>query len=64
MSLERKGEWRSVSVDRNSTSYTLYIDCRKDYDVAVTSRSEYKESALSDSQVWNFKTDGGNDVMV
>lgn len=60
MSLERKGEWHSVIVDRNVTSYTLHVNCGKEYDVAVTSRSGNKENNLSDSKIWNFKTAGGN----
>ncbi|XP_078365914.1 uncharacterized protein LOC144650130 [Oculina patagonica] len=64
MSLERKGEWHSVIVDRNVTSYTLRVNCGKEYDVAVTSRSGNKENNLSDSKIWNFKTAGGVSVVV
>ena len=62
MPLDRKGKWHSVTLHRNVTSYTLHVNCRKEYDVAVTSRSEYQESSLSDSKIWNFKTEG-NDVL-
>lgn len=60
MSLGRKTNWHSIAVDRNDTTYTLQLSCGKEYDVAVTSRSAYKESNFSDSNIWNFKTGGGN----
>lgn len=60
MSLERKGGWHSFTLNRNVTSYTLLVSCGKEYDVAVTSLSGNKESNLSDSKIWNIKTEGGN----
>ena len=56
----RKSKWQSITVNRNITSCTLQLKCRKEYDVAVTSLRGYKESAFSDSKIWNFKTGGGN----
>ncbi|XP_078368380.1 uncharacterized protein LOC144652235 [Oculina patagonica] len=61
MPLKIKGKWHSVTMDRNATSYTLQVNCRKEYDVAVTSRTVNKESTLSDSKIWNFETEGDND---
>ena len=45
-------------VKSNTTSHTLYIDCFKEYQVAVTSLNAHGESDLSHSRVWNFKTGG------
>ncbi|XP_068751010.1 uncharacterized protein [Montipora capricornis] len=56
--LEVKSNWHSVTVNRNETSYMLHLNCRKEYDVAVTSWSGHSESNLSDSKIWNFKTGG------
>ena len=56
-----KSKWHSqVTVNRNTTSYTLHLNCRKEYDIAVTSLNANTESALNDSKIWNFKTGGGN----
>ncbi|KAL9976606.1 hypothetical protein ACROYT_G013927 [Oculina patagonica] len=49
-------KWHSVSVNRNTTSYTLHLNCGSEYDVAVTSASGYGESLLKESKIWNFKT--------
>lgn len=51
-----KSKWHSVPVNRNATSYMLHLNCDKEYDVAITSRSGYEESNLSESKIWNFKT--------
>ena len=52
--------WNSVNVSRNATSYTLHlINCTKKYEIALTSFNGYKESALSESKRWKFKTGGG-----
>ncbi|XP_068740133.1 platelet-derived growth factor receptor alpha-like [Montipora capricornis] len=59
ISLKAKSNWHSVTVNRNETSYMLHLNCRKEYDVAVTSLSGHSESNLSDSKIWNFKTGGG-----
>lgn len=56
----RKSKWYSVAVNGNTTSYTLQLKCRNEYDVAVTSLSGYKESAFNESKIWNFKTRGGD----
>ncbi|KAJ7385283.1 hypothetical protein OS493_016354 [Desmophyllum pertusum] len=54
-----KSKWHSpVTVNRNTTSYTLHLNCRKEYDIAVTSLNANTESALNDSKIWNFKTGG------
>ena len=60
MSNGTKSEWHSVTLNRNTTSYVLHLKCFKEYDVAVTSRSGYEESNLSESKIWNFKTVRGN----
>ncbi len=57
-------KWHSVSVGRNTTSYTLHLKCGSGYDVAVTSLSGYGESSLNESKIWNFKTSGGSDSTV
>ncbi len=57
-------KWHSVTVNRNATSYTLHLNCRSEYNVAVTSLSGYGESSLNESKIWNFKTSGGNDSTV
>jgi len=59
LSPEKKSKWRSVTVNRNTTSFTLKLNCTNEYDVAVTSLGEYWQSALNDSTIWNFKTAGG-----
>ena len=45
-------------VKSNTTCHTLYLDCFKEYQVAVTSLNAHGESDLSHSRVWNFKTGG------
>ena len=52
--------WQSVTVNGNSNSHTLQLKCNKNYDVAVTSLSGYKESDFNDSKIWKFKTQGGD----
>jgi len=59
MSPAKKSEWRSITVNRNATSFTLQLKCKNEYDIAVTSISKYWQSALNDSKIWNFKTEGG-----
>ena len=56
MSHGMKSQWQSVTVNRNITSYMLHLNCDKEYDVAITSRSGYEESNFSESKIWNFKT--------
>ena len=55
----KKREWLSIIVNRNATSFTLQLNCKNEYDIAITSVGEYWQSALSDSKIWNFKTGGG-----
>ena len=55
----KKSKWRSITVNRNATSFTLQLNCKNEYDIAVTSVGEYWQSALNDSKIWNFKTGGG-----
>ena len=55
-----KGEWKSVTVNSNATSYTLHLHCWKEYEMAVVAANSYGDNALNESQVWNFKTQGGN----
>ena len=59
MSPWNKSKWRSITVNRNTTSFTLQLNCKNEYDIAVTSVCEYWQSALTDSKIWNFKTEGG-----
>ena len=59
MSAVKKSKWRSITVNRNATSFTLQLNCKNEYDIAVTSVGEYWQSALNDSKIWNFKTGGG-----
>lgn len=60
ISRARKRKWQSVTVNRNTTSYTLHLNCWKEYEIAVTSLNTYGESAMSDNWIWKFKTGGGN----
>ena len=55
-----KGKWSSVTVNRNATSYILHLYCWKEYEIAVTSLNSYGESSITDSEVWKFRTLGGN----
>ena len=63
MSPVNESKWRSVTVNRNSTSFALQLNCKKEYDIAVTSMGEYWQTALNDSKIWNFKTGGGEHVL-
>lgn len=56
----KKSKWQSVTVKGKTNSYTLQLKCREEYEVAVTSRSGFKESAFNESRIWNFKTQGGD----
>ena len=56
---EKKSEWRSITVNRNATSFTLQLNCKNKYDIAVTSMGECWQSALNDGKIWNFLTGGG-----
>ena len=53
-----ENKWKLVTVNRNTTSHILYLDCFKEYQVAVTSLNAHGESNLNDSRLWNFKTGG------
>ena len=59
LSVARNNSWYSITVHRNKTSCTLHLNCRKEFDVAVTSLSGSGESAFNDSKIWNFQTGGG-----
>jgi len=52
-----------VTVNRNATSFTLQLNCRKKYEVAVTSLNTHGESDFNDSRIWRFKTQGGIAVL-
>ena len=54
-----KSKWSSVAVDRNITNHTIYFNCWKEYEIAVTSLISNGESPIKDSQVWGFRTLGG-----
>ena len=51
-----EGHWNSITVSGNTTSYTLYLECWKRYEITVTSLYSYRESDKGDSKTWNFKT--------
>ena len=51
-----KGRWNSITVSGNTTSYTLHLECWKQYEITVTSFYSYGESDKEDSKIWNFKT--------
>ena len=53
---EEKGHWNSTTVSGNTTSYTLHLECWKQYEITVTSFYSYNESDKEDSNTWNFKT--------
>ena len=53
---DEKGHWNLITVDRNTTSYTLHLECWKQYEITVTSFYSYRESDKEDSKIWNFKT--------
>ena len=54
-----KSKWNLRTVSGNTTSFTLYLDCWKEYDVTVTSLNAYRESEVSASNIWNFKITSG-----
>ena len=55
-----KEQWNlAVTVDRNATSHTLYLNCRKEYEIAVTAMNASGEGGVHDSGTWIFKTGGG-----
>lgn len=56
-----KSKWNSATVNRNSTNHTLYLNCRKQYELAVTSVNSHGESEF---QIWNFRTKGGNGILL
>ena len=56
ISQAEKGHWNSITVSRNTTSYTLDLGCRKQYEIAVTAFYSYGESYKEDSKIWKFKT--------
>ena len=58
-SREEKGKWNKVTVNRNTTNYTFYLNCWKEYEIVVTSVNTNEESAFNDSEVWKFRTRGG-----
>ena len=55
-----RSKWNTVTVSRTTTSYTLYLNCWKEYEIAVTSLNAYKESNFHDSNTWKLRTRGGN----
>ena len=59
MSPVKKSKWVAITVNANATSCTLQLNCKNEYDIAVTSMGENWQSALNDSKIWNFKTGGG-----
>ena len=63
ISKAKKSSWNMVTVNRNATSFTLQLNCRKKYEVAVTSLNTYGESDFNDSRIWHLNTQGGNVVL-
>ena len=55
-----KRTWSSVTVNRNTTSYTIQLICGREYEIAVTSLASQRESNFHESRTWKFKTKGGN----
>ena len=55
-----KRTWSSVTVNRDTTSYTIQLMCGREYEIAVTSLATQRESNFHESQIWKFKTKGGN----
>ena len=53
---EEEGHWNSTTVSGNTTSYTLHLECWKQYEITVTSFYSYNESDKEDSNMWKFKT--------
>ena len=52
--------WNTVTVNRNTTSYTLHLMCGREYKIVVTSLPSQRESGFRESGKWQFKTKGGN----
>ena len=52
--------WSSVTVNRNTTSYTIQLTCGREYEIAVTSLATQRESNFHESRIWKFKIRGGN----
>jgi len=59
-----KSKWTTVTVGRTTTSYTLYLNCWKEYEIAVTSLNADGESNFHDSNTWKLRTRGGTFVLV
>ena len=55
-----KIQWNWDTVDGNATSYTMHLKCQKEYEVALSSLTTQGEIDFKDSDVWKFKTKGGN----
>ena len=53
---DEKGHWNLITVDRNTTSYTLHLECWKQYEITVTAFYSHGESDKEDRKIWNFKT--------
>ena len=56
-----RSEWNLITVNSNVTSYTLHLHCWKEYEITVTSLNAYGEGDINDSEVWKFRTQGGNE---
>ena len=55
-----KGEWKSVTVNSNTTSYTIHLHCWKEYELSVISPNGYGDDVLNENELWKFRTQGGN----
>ena len=53
---EEKGHWKTITVSRNTTTYSLHLHCWKQYEITVTFLSSLGESDKENSNIWNFKT--------
>ena len=60
MARKSQSQWNlAVTMDRNATSHTLHLHCRKEYEIAVAALNAHGESGVDDSRTWKFKTGGG-----
>ena len=55
-----KRKWKTVAASKITTRYPLYLNCWKEYEIAVTSLTAYGESNFHDSNTWKLRTIGGN----
>ena len=54
-----ESKWKLVNVNRTATSDTLYLDCWKEYEIAVTSLNAAGDSDINESRIWKLRTGKG-----